>query len=69
MVGPYLAQLGNMRNMRKAAVGIVATVGWLSVSLSCASEEKNQPPQMAQLTRAITPPDRPEPAQPLSNQA
>jgi hypothetical protein len=39
------------------------------VSLSCASEEKNQPPQMAQLTRAITPPDRPEPAQPLSNQA
>lgn len=34
--------------------------------LSCASKQANQPPQSEQLTRAVTPPERPVPPEPLS---
>ena len=41
----------------------------VSLAGSCASKQANQPPQMEQLTRAITPPDRRGPPEPLSPQA
>jgi hypothetical protein len=56
-----------MTNIRVFSVGAFV-VGVTVGLLSCASKQANQPPQMAQLTQAITPPDRPDPPQPLSNQ-
>jgi cytochrome c556 len=45
--------------------GIWALVVAGSVT-SCASQDATRPPQMAQLTQAISPPERPGPPEPLS---
>ncbi len=58
-----------MRNFGASTIQLFAVVSTFLVSLSCASQEPNQPPQMAQLSRALTPPERPDPPEPLSNQA
>ena len=45
---------------------MLAVAGTALLSLSCATPEANRPPQMAQLTQAITPPEREGPPEPLS---
>jgi cytochrome c556 len=49
------------RRFTLSVLGAVALVG-----LGCASKQANQPPQVDQLTRAISAPDRPGPPEPLS---
>ena len=55
--------------MTKISSFNLTLLGIVALTLSCASKEANQPPQMGQLTRAITPPERPDPPEPLSPQA
>ena len=45
---------------------LLGVAGTALLSLSCASPEANRPPQMAQLTQAITPPERQGPPEELS---
>lgn len=45
---------------------MLAVAGTATFSASCASGDTNRPPQIAQLTQAITPPDRQGPPEPLS---
>jgi len=52
--------------MTKIGRFTLTLVGTLALGLCCASKEANQPPQMEQLTRAITPPERAAPPEPLS---
>jgi cytochrome c556 len=53
-----------MTNNRRLAISVLGVASL--VGLGCASKEANQPPQMEQLTRAISAPDRPGPPEPLS---
>jgi cytochrome c556 len=67
--GPGLAEPAAMANSRRIGIWALVVAGSLAVSTSCASPEANRPPQMAQLTQAITPPDRQGPPEPLSASA
>jgi hypothetical protein len=51
------------RWFRSAAIALVAGTG------ACATSPQTQPPQQAQLTQAISPPDRLQPAEPLPGAA
>jgi cytochrome c556 len=55
-----------MTNIDRLGICLLTTAGLVVLSSSCASPEANRPPQMAQLTQAITPPDREGPPEPLS---
>ena len=55
-----------MTNVNRSGICSLAIVCTTILSTSCASPEANRPPQMAQLTQAITPPEREGPPQPLS---
>lgn len=66
--GLTLALLTCMTKNGRFAISLLIAAA-LAVGLSCASKEANQPPQMQQLTRAVTPPERPDPPEPLSPQA
>jgi cytochrome c556 len=55
-----------MANTRRFGIWALVVGSSLAVAASCAGPEGNRPPQMAQLTQAITPPDRPGPPEPLS---
>ena len=55
-----------MANTPRIGIWALVVAGSVAGSGSCASPQANQPPQMAQLTQAITPPDRPDPPEPLS---
>lgn len=57
-----------MKNAGRFDLTLLGTVS-LALGLSCASKEANQPPQMEQLTHAISAPERPSPPEPLSPQA
>ncbi len=64
--GLWLAEAEAMPNTSRFGIRALAVVGALTVSASCASQDATRPPQMAQLTQAITPPERPGPPEPLS---
>lgn len=53
---------GGMPKPRVRAILVVGVV----ICLSCAGKAANQPPQIEQLTRAVTPPERTDPPEPLS---
>lgn len=55
-----------MTNNDRFGICLLAIAGATVLSTSCASPEANRPPQMAQLTQAITAPDREGPPEPLS---
>ena len=55
-----------MANLKGSQNWILGIAGSAILSISCASPEANRPPQMAQLTQAITPPEREGPPEPLS---
>ena len=58
-----------MANITRFGFCGLAIAGTTILLVSCASPEANRPPQLAQLTQAITPPDREEPPEPLSKAA
>jgi hypothetical protein len=55
------------KNRRTIFAGLALAA--LATGNSCAHEEATQPPQMQQLARAVSAPERPEPPQQLSPQA
>jgi cytochrome c556 len=55
-----------MTKNRWVSISVVGAAASLAIGLGCASKEANQPPQVDQLTRAISAPDRPGPPEPLS---
>ncbi len=57
-----------MANLRCAALHLLGVLA-VAASPSCAAKQANQPPQIEQLTRAITPPDRASPPEALSPEA
>jgi len=55
-----------MVNLNRVGIWALVAAGAVTVSASCASQDATRPPQMAQLTQAVTPPERPGPPEPLS---
>ena len=54
-----------MRHNESHGIWIAALVG-SAIFTACANQAANQPPQQAQLARAVATPDRPGPPEPLS---
>ena len=67
--GPEIAEAQVMTNIDRLRIWPLAIAATTILSTSCASSDANRPPQIAQLTQAITPPDREGPPEPLSPMA